>query len=227
MRLLLRSLICVLLLLNCCSPSFAAGARPDMLSALVAVAGDINPKILQIALQANQYAADQRLVHCAHVITIIDYSLPSTRKRLWTFDLDHQKLLFHEWVAHGKNSGENETVSFSNEEGSLMSSIGFYATDDPYIGKNGYSLRLKGLEKGFNDNIYSRAVVLHGAWYVSDSMIRSQGRLGRSWGCPAVRKEVAAPLIDAIKGGSLILSYYPDRDWLAHSLFLQTLKASL
>jgi hypothetical protein len=101
-----------------------------------------------------------------------------------------------------------------------MSSLGVYRTDAPYIGKNGYSLRLVGLEKGYNDNVYSRAVVLHGAWYVSEKMIQLYGRLGRSYGCPAVRQEIATPLIDTIKDGSILFAYYPQQDWLQHSAFL-------
>src|SRR5262249_18571209 len=156
-----------------------------------------------------------------NVLTVIDFSLPSSQKRLWTFDLSTRKLLYYEWVAHGKDSGEDRTVRFSNDMASIMSSVGVYVTDHTYIGKNGYSLRLRCLEKGYNDNIYPRAVVLHGAWYVSEQMIKLYGRLGRSYGCPAVRKEISAQLIDAVKDGSMIFAYYPLPDWLAHSHFLE------
>ena len=198
-------------------------ARPDLLTSLLQQGKDINPRVLSLALQANRHAEKQGLLNGKNVLTVIDFSLPSTQKRLWSFDLANRRLLFEELVAHGKNSGENRTVSFSNNEGSLMSSIGVYLTDAPYIGKNGYSLRLKGLERGFNDNMYSRAVVLHGAWYVSDSMIHTWGRLGRSYGCPAVRKEISKALIDTVKNGTLIVAYYPDQNWLAHSEYVQGL----
>ncbi len=113
-------------------------------------------------------------------------------------------------------------MSFSNKKESLMSSLGVYLTDVPYFGKNGYSMRLVGLEKGYNDNVYDRAVVLHGAWYVSEDMIRNYGRLGRSYGCPAVRKEIATQLIDTIKNGSVLFAYYPQQDWLSHSQSVRT-----
>jgi hypothetical protein len=194
--------------------------RSDVLTTLVKQSTDINPRVLSLALQANSNAERRGLLNGKNVITVIDFSLPSTQKRLWTFDLTNRRLLFEELVAHGKNSGENRTVRVSNDEGSLMTSEGVFLTDVPYIGKNGYSLRLKGLEKGINDNVYSRAVVLHGAPYVSEATIHALGRLGRSWGCPAVRKESATPLINTIKEGTLLFAYYPDQNWLAHSQFL-------
>lgn len=194
--------------------------KNDLQQALLCQSQGLKPEVLHDALTAEINATKEGVISHPDILTIIDFSLPSTEKRLWTFDLAHRRLLFHEFVAHGRNSGENRTVNFSNQEGSLMSSLGVYRTDVPYIGKNGYSLRLVGLEKGYNDNVYSRAVVLHGAWYVSEKMIQLFGRLGRSYGCPAVRSEIATPLIDAIKGGSLLFAYYPQDDWLKRSHYL-------
>jgi hypothetical protein len=155
-----------------------------------------------------------------HRLGVIDYSRPSTEPRLWVFDLARQKLLFEEWVAHGRNSGENLTTRFSNREGSYMTSLGGFAAQETYMGGNGYSLRLRGLEPGFNDAARERAIVMHGAPYVNPAAARLQGRLGRSLGCPAVRPAVARQLIDSIREGTFVFAYYPDQDWLKRSSLL-------
>jgi hypothetical protein len=151
---------------------------------------------------------------------VIDYSRPSTEPRLWVFDLARQKLLFEEWVAHGRNSGGNLTTQFSNREGSYMTSLGGFAAQETYMGGNGYSLRLRGLEPGFNDAARERAIVMHGAPYVNPAAAKLQGRLGRSLGCPAVRPAVARQLIDSIREGTFVFAYYPDQDWLQRSRLL-------
>jgi hypothetical protein len=197
----------------------AAGTIP-LRQALLDTAPDLNPQTLDYALLARANGLKQGVIKREDVLSIIDYSLPSTEKRLWTFDLENRRLLFHEFVAHGMNSGGNRTVKFAVAKDSHMSMYGLYVTDVPYIGKNGYSLRLKGLDKGYNDTAYARAVVFHGARYVSEEMIRTQGRLGRSWGCPAVRKEIATPIIKLIKSGSPLFAYYPDANWLKNSRYL-------
>jgi hypothetical protein len=153
-------------------------------------------------------------------LTVIDYSLPSTEPRLWVFDLHSGELLFKELVAHGKNSGENMATRFSNEMNSQTSSLGLFVTADPYVGSNGYSLRMDGLDRGFNDHARERAIVMHGAPYVDPAVAATHGRLGRSWGCPALRTAVASTIIDRIRGGGVVFSYYPDQDWLAQSRFL-------
>ncbi|HEX7808531.1 MAG TPA: murein L,D-transpeptidase catalytic domain family protein, partial [Thermoanaerobaculia bacterium] len=132
-----------------------------------------------------------------------------------------RKLLFRELVAHGKNSGGNLANFFSNSPGSLATSLGLFVTADTYVGSNGYSLRLKGLEEGINDMAMDRAIVMHGAPYVSRAAIRALGRLGRSWGCPAVRSEVARKIIDTVRGGSPVFAYYPDKNWLSSSSFVR------
>jgi len=141
-------------------------------------------------------------------LTIIDYSLPSTEKRLWVFDLSSHDLLYEEFVAHGEGTGDNVARKFSNSPESHQSSLGLFSTDETYVGKNGYSLRLNGLDTGFNDRARERAIVMHGAPYVSAAVVKKQGRLGRSFGCPAVRTAIATPLIDAIKGGNFVFSYH-------------------
>ena len=154
-------------------------------------------------------------------LAVIDYSLPSTQRRLWVFDVERGRLLFEELVAHGRNTGDTAAEHFSNIEGSKMSSVGLFQTAETYYGSNGYSLRLRGLDPGFNDNALSRAIVMHGAPYVSQAIADRLGRLGRSWGCPAVRQEVARTVIDTLKGGALLFAYYPDRKWLAESPYFQ------
>ena len=131
-------------------------------------------------------------------LTLIDFQLPSTEKRMWIIDLEEEKVLFNELVAHGRNSGDLYAESFSNEVNSLASSLGFYLTGEIYEGKYGRSLRLDGLEKGYNDRARERAVVLHGADYSSQAVVDSQGRLGRSYGCPAVPFENKDAIVDAI-----------------------------
>lgn len=189
------------------------------LERLSAAAPDANPVVLGHALAALQCASENGLPEAKH-LAIIDYSRPSTEARLWVFDLDSGKLLFRELVAHGRNTGANLASHFSNEMNSRATSLGLFRTNDTYEGSNGYSLRLDGLEPGVNDYARERAIVLHGAPYVSEEHARKFGRLGRSWGCPAVRLGVAKQIIDTLKGGQLIFSFYPDRDWLASSHYL-------
>jgi hypothetical protein len=188
--------------------------------ALVQAAPTADPKVIRLAVESASCASgqDQR---AAQRLAVIDYSRPSTEPRLWVFDVDRRRLLYTELVAHGRNSGENYSHSFSNAPGSYESSLGLFRTRDSYQGHNGYSLRMDGLESGVNDRASERAIVMHGAPYVNTSFLHSQGRLGRSQGCPAVRPAVARELIDALKGGQYIFSYYPDTKWLASSAFLQ------
>jgi hypothetical protein len=155
------------------------------------------------------------------LLTIIDYRCRSTEKRLWVLDVARNRILFHELVAHGEGSGDNFAVEFSNEPGSRQTSIGIFRTDTVYNGGNGLSLRLEGLEPGVNDLAMERRIVMHGARYVSQSAVNALGRLGRSWGCPALPAGTHKRVIDQIKGGSAVFAYYPDQRWLRTSRFLQ------
>ena len=184
------------------------------------LAPDADPRVLALALEARDCAASQFGTAPSPRLAVIDYSLPSTTPRLWVFDLERQTLLFHEYVAHGQGTGENLAHSFSNQESSHASSLGLFRTGETYRGHNGYSLRMEGLEPGTNDAAMERAIVMHGAAYVNPAMARQQGRLGRSWGCPALRPEVAPAVIDSLKNGQMIFAYYPDSNWLAHSPFI-------
>lgn len=156
------------------------------------------------------------------VLTVIDFSKPSTEQRLYVFDMKEHKMLFSSVVAHGRNSGNNYATSFSNEYGSYKSSLGFYLTETTYQGKNGYSLILNGLEKGINDKARMRSIVVHGADYADPSVARCGGRLGRSLGCPALPPALSRPIIDAIKEGSVMYIYAGTADYLAHSSILHS-----
>lgn len=181
-------------------------------------AKDLNPRVLRLALNAYNNARREGYDY-QQVLTVIDYSKPSSQRRFWVFDLRNERLLYDELVAHGRNSGSTMATSFSNQPNSLKSSIGVYTTGQPYGGQHGYSLRLIGLEPGFNDNAYSRAIVVHGAWYVNSDQAR-RGGVGRSWGCPALNPQVAKPIINTISNGTVIVAYYPDKNWLGSSRFL-------
>ena len=195
-------------------------ADDPLVARLAAAAPAANPQVLSLAARAANCARRQGLLDGFQHLAVIDYSLPSTQPRLWVFDVARGRLLFQELVAHGRNTGEKLAERFSNVEGSKMSSLGLYQATDTYYGSNGYSLRLRGLDAGFNDNALARAIVMHGAPYVSEAIAERVGRLGRSWGCPAVRQEVARTVIDTLKGGDLIFAYYPDRKWLKESPML-------
>lgn len=153
------------------------------------------------------------------ILTLIDFSKPSTEKRLYVINLTLKKLMYVSYVSHGRNSGEKYATSFSNREGSYKSSLGFYRTENTYYGKNGYSLVLDGLEKGINDKAKERAIVMHGAAYADPSTIRSCGRLGRSLGCPALPLAVSKQIIDAIKDGTLLYIHGDDKTYANRTVF--------
>lgn len=192
----------------------------DEIENISSQARNIDTKVLKLGLVA-YINAKQKGIAQKDLLTIIDYSKPSIQRRLWVIDLKNDKVLFNTWVSHGKNSGMMNATSFSNKPGSLKSSIGVFKTlSDPYMGSNGYSLRLIGLENGFNDMALQRYIVFHGAWYAHPDTIRKHGFLGRSWGCPAVGLDTVRPLINTIKDNSLVVVYYPDRKWINNSTFL-------
>ena len=203
-------------------PSLAADKAP-MLSPLtedLAIqAPNMNRAVLDKAISAMMCAvnhgADQ-----ADRLAVIDFSLPSTEPRLWIFDLNSRSLILEELVAHGRNSGDNVATKFSNEQGSHQSSIGLFRASESYIGRHGYSLRMDGLEPGINDRARERAIVIHGADYVNNQWIKRHGRIGRSHGCPAVSRDVADQVVDTLKDGQFVFSYYPDDHWLATSPYL-------
>ncbi len=175
-------------------------------------------KVFNTAMMGHQKLVHDNKISASNIITIVDLSQPSTNKRLYIIDLATQKILFHTYVSHGKNSGELYATNFSNTPSSLQSSLGFYVTGTVYNGKHGLSLKLFGQEPGFNDEALHRAIVLHGADYVSEAFIKNTGRLGRSFGCPAVASELATPIINTIQNGSCLFVYHPDPTYLKKSL---------
>jgi len=198
-------------------PDRTVTAPQNEFTTLLKLAPSISPNALQAALLSlSRLQAAGKPVR-QDVLAIIDYTKPSTEPRFWVFDLVHSRVLFHELTAHGKNSGDGMAVRFSNAPNSLMSNIGVLLTGDTYNGKHGLSLRLQGLERGINDNCLSRDIVIHAAPYVNALAARSKGRIGRSWGCPAVRPEISRSLIETLRGGALVLAYYPDQSWLRNS----------
>ncbi|NNM52794.1 MAG: murein L,D-transpeptidase catalytic domain family protein [Pseudomonadales bacterium] len=215
----MRFLKSVMVLLILMVVTQAAWANESLLSVLTKTAPSINTTVLQMAIEAMDCAVASGIPPSSR-LAVIDYSRPSSEPRLWVFDLKSRTLLFDELVAHGRNTGDNLAHYFSNEPGSLASSLGLFRTAETYRGDNGYSLRMDGLERGFNDRARERDIVLHGASYVDPKFARNLGRLGRSWGCPAVRLGIARQVIDALKSGQFIFSYYPDQRWLTTSHFL-------
>jgi hypothetical protein len=204
----------------------AGSAKPRVLGveeisrAISAPTTGLRRDVLDLALKAYYCGRDRGFIE-KPLLTIIDYSLPSTQKRLWVIDLERPRLLFNELVAHGKQSGEMSADSFSNALGSHKSSLGLFRTADTYRGRHGYSLNLDGLEPGINDRAYDRRIVVHGASYVAPEFVSKYGRLGRSLGCPALDYRVSHRVIDQIKGGGALFSFYPDNTWLSRSAFLR------
>ncbi|NCT56597.1 MAG: murein L,D-transpeptidase catalytic domain family protein [Legionella sp.] len=180
---------------------------------------DMSPALVSKILTTLTCAKSKRTDH-NHILTVIDYSRPSNTQRLWVFDLHKNKMLFHTYVSHGINSGTLLTNYFSNQNNSKASSLGVYKTDKAYYGRHGLSLKLAGLEQGFNDRAYNRAIVMHSAWYMDEGFIKKYGRPGRSWGCPAIPEDLKKPLINTIKDNALFVVYYPGENWILHSKYL-------
>src|SRR5690242_9716099 len=172
------------------------------------------------ACKGYEYLLTQNEIQKPGILTICDYSQSSDKKRLYVLDLNSGKILFNTYVSHGRNSGSTYATSFSNKTDSYKSSLGFLITAETYIGDNGYSLRLDGLEKGFNDNVRNRAIVMHGSNYVSGERATDGIMMGRSFGCPAVPAAQVRDIVDCIKGGSCIFNYYPDKKYTQGSKIL-------
>jgi hypothetical protein len=194
-------------------------------SRLAAVSSSSAERLLESGVPARPLRHALRAFACARsrglvegsTLTLIDYTQPSARRRLWVLDLERGDVRFHEYVTHGRGSGHATSDRFSNVEGSKQSSLGLFRTAETYFGQHGYSLRLDGLERGINDRARDRAIVVHGAEYATETVAQRFGRLGRSWGCPAVDPAIHRALIDTVRGGTAVFAYYPDPDWLADS----------
>jgi hypothetical protein len=181
----------------------------------------LNTEAFVYALSGYYKLKESGTINKQRYLTIVDFSKPSHMERLYVIDIQNMKLVHKSLVAHGKNSGEIYAENFSNEHESYKSSLGFYLTAETYIGKNGFSLKLDGLEDGYNSEARERGVVIHAADYVSHDYINSNGRLGRSQGCPALPDELNEKIIHTIKGGTVLFIYSPNYNYLKHSKFLK------
>lgn len=176
----------------------------------------------QYAIKGYEYLLSKGKIANDHIISIVDFTRPSSEKRLFVIDLNNYKILFNTYVAHGQGSGAEMATKFSNVPESFQSSLGFYKTSSTYIGKNGFSMKLEGLENGINDMAYERAIVMHGAPYVSEDLARSQGHIGRSWGCPAVPEKLSKPIIEKIKNGSCLFIFSENNNYLHKSKIINS-----
>lgn len=183
-------------------------------------------EVFRKALIGHYNLINEKKVENQDLITIIDFSLPSNEKRLWIINLNEKKILFNDLVAHGRNSGNVFAEKFSNVAESHMSSQGFYVTGNTYFGKHGLSLRLNGMEQGINDKAFERAIVMHGADYVSEDFIKNYGRLGRSYGCPSVSNEVSGDIINTIKNNTCLFIYSPALKYDENSSLLDPVNAA-
>lgn len=190
------------------SPAFANTTSPHIDEAKILVnAPGLSAKALHAAVKGYQWAMARHQVKHANILTVVDFTLPSSRKRLWVIDLANDRILMHIRTAQGKNSGLFYAKHFSNQPGSDKSSLGVYTTLNSYHGKHGLSLRLNGLEPGINSNAYRRAIVVHPAWYVSPQFVAAHGRTGRSWGCFALNPAKSKRFIELTKDGSVLFAY--------------------
>lgn len=187
----------------------APAAHAYEVEKLVGLAPGLSASAIREALAAVDCAKARGIAPEAHRLAIVDYTRPSVEPRLWIFDLVQKKVLFEEFVAHGRGSGLDVPTSFSNRPSSYKTSLGLFVTDETYEGGNGYSLRLHGLTRSLNDHAFDRKIVMHGAPYVNPEKAREAGRLGRSLGCPAVRPQVARSIIDTLKEGQFFYAYGP------------------
>lgn len=185
-------------------------------------AAGLSKEAFDCALKGYEQLLQKNMLQKTTVLTIVDYSLPSTQKRLYVVDMADGKVLFHSLAAHGRNSGLVYANDFSNKPSSFKTSLGFFVTGSTYIGNNGYSLKLNGCEKGINDKAMERAIVMHGADYVNENFIQQNGYLGRSHGCPALPGNISKKVIDVIKGGSCVFLYHPEKKYITHSKILNS-----
>ena len=182
----------------------------------------LSRQVFDYAMKGFNFMKEMGKLGNDQIISIIDFSKPSSEKRLYVIDLANFEVLFNTYVAHGSRSGKEYANQFSNAPESNKSSPGFYETMDTYMGGNGYSLRLQGIERGINDNANRRAIVMHGAEYVDERMIQSRGYIGRSWGCPAVPPRLSKSIIDKIKNGSCLFIFSPQKNYLSRSKILNS-----
>lgn len=205
-------------LVNCLSPGVTSQPETtDVYTLLDLEKKGLTRDAFDLAIKGYNNLLKKRLVHNKNIITVIDFSKKSDQKRLFVIDLRNNKLMYQTLVAHGRNSGLEYATDFSNETDSHKSSLGFYITMNTYSGDHGYALKLKGCEKGFNNKAYDRAIVLHGSEYVTEQFLKSNGYLGRSFGCPALPEKMSKKIIDVVKNGSCLFIYHPSQKYLSTS----------
>lgn len=215
-------MIFVVMLLSSNSFGFTSYADRDFLYSSINFNGNpIDKNVFNHALKGYDKLNQTGKLKNNRILSIIDYSKHSVEKRFWVIDLFNKRLLFNEWVSHGKYSGGATANRFSNIVESKQTSLGFFTTGYTYNGKHARSLKLFGQEKGINDNAFKRGIVIHGADYVSQNFINRNNRLGRSYGCPAVRQEIKDALIDTIKDGTCLFSYYPSEKYMSLSRYIK------
>jgi len=182
----------------------------------------LSKKAFEYALKGYYYLLERHWLNKTNVLSIVDMSQSSRSKRLYVLDLDQKKVLINTYVAHGRNSGGEFAQSFSNNPSSHKSSLGFYITQGTYYGNNGLSLRIRGMERGFNDRAGGRNVVVHGSQYVGPDFLEMNKFCGRSYGCPAVPADECETIIDLIKEGSVLFIYHPTKKYTSKSKILNS-----
>jgi len=196
-------------------------ANEDVYAAVNLADTGLDRDVFDLAIKGLKKLDTEGKLNNPNIVTIADYSQSSNKKRLYVIDLKNKKLLFNTYVAHGRNTGEEYAKSFSNEEGSLKSSLGFYITEKPFVGSHtGFALMINGVEKGINDRAVKRAIIIHAADYATENFIKKFGRLGRSLGCPALPPDMNKPIIEKIKGGTCLFIYNPDNKYICSSSLL-------
>lgn len=201
-------------------PSFTATAAPVLYTTINLQQYGLSQEVFDYAWKGYEKLLSKGMISRSNYLTICDFSQSSKQKRLYIIDVENQQLVTNTYVAHGKNSGAEYATSFSNKPESLQSSLGFYITDRTYIGQHGLSLRLNGVDPGYNDKALARTIVIHGAAYVDAARVRSGVFMGRSWGCPAVPQKESAEIITTIKNGTCLFIYHPGKTYLLGSKIL-------
>ena len=202
-------------------PCFAsADAAAELHNTISLQQYGLSKEAFDYAWKGYQRLLERKLITRTNYLTICDFSQSSKQKRLYIIDVANNTLIINTFVAHGKNSGGEYATRFSNKPESLQSSLGFYITSDTYIGEHGLSLRILGVDPGFNDKAFERSIVIHGASYVDASRARSGLLMGRSWGCPAVPQKETNNIITTIKNGTCLFIYHPGKNYLHGSKIL-------
>ncbi len=194
--------------------------KPNVFDSLKLGTLGLSRQAFDYALKGFNYLIAKGKIANNSIISIADFSVPSSKKRLFIIDMKNYKILFNTYVAHGQNSGREFADNFSNRPESLKSSPGFYVTKETYVGQHGVSLRLEGEEQGINDNALNRGIVMHAAPYVNESLAKGRGFIGRSWGCPAVAPELSQAIINKIKNGTCLFLYTPNKNYISSSRIL-------